>query len=67
LLAAFGSPYQSRPNGSTSEIRLTPRLSLRGQAVGSGLRDDFQRKLGKISPDVLKEVREALLFAIEMA
>src|SRR5262245_3271778 len=24
---AFGSPYPSRPNGSASEIRLTPRLS----------------------------------------
>src|SRR5215510_11357737 len=28
---AFGSPYHKRPNGSTSEIRSTPRWSLRGQ------------------------------------
>jgi len=31
LLIAFGSPYHSRPNGSMSEIRLTPRWSLRGR------------------------------------
>jgi len=30
LLTAFGSTYHRRPNGSTSEIRSTPRLSLRG-------------------------------------
>src|SRR4029453_9950241 len=30
---AFGSPYHSRPNGSTSEIRSTPRLSLRTDFV----------------------------------
>jgi len=30
LLTAFGSAYHGRPNGSTSEIRSTPRLSLRG-------------------------------------
>jgi len=30
LLTAFGSAYHSAPNGSTSEIRSTPRLSLRG-------------------------------------
>src|SRR6516225_12307212 len=29
LLIAFGSAYHSRPNGSASEIRSTPRLSLR--------------------------------------
>jgi hypothetical protein len=28
---AFGSLYHSRPNGSTSEIRSTPRLSLHGR------------------------------------
>jgi hypothetical protein len=27
---AFGSPYHTRPNGSASEIRSKPRLSLRG-------------------------------------
>jgi hypothetical protein len=26
-----GSPYHRRPNGSASEIKLTPRLSLRGR------------------------------------
>jgi hypothetical protein len=31
LLIAFGSAYHSRPNGSESEIRSTPRLSLRGR------------------------------------
>ncbi len=31
LLIAFGSPYQRRTNGSVSEIRSTPRLSLRGR------------------------------------
>jgi hypothetical protein len=31
LLIAFGAPYHNRPNGSASEIRLTPRLSLRGR------------------------------------
>src|SRR5215469_7400237 len=29
-LDAFASPYHSRPNGSASEIRSTPRRSLRG-------------------------------------
>ncbi len=66
-------PVTMQYRGSRYEVML-PKVnflkhgsSANAQAVGSGLRDDFQRKLGKISPDVLKEVREALLFAIEMA
>src|SRR5262249_37345459 len=30
LVTAFGSPHHRRPNGSASEIRSTPRLSLHG-------------------------------------
>src|SRR6266536_3500703 len=66
-------PVTMQYRGSKYEV-LLPKVSFlkhgssaNAQAVGSGLRDDFQRKLGKISPDVLKEVREALLFAIGMA
>jgi hypothetical protein len=31
LLVASRSPYHKRPNGNTLEVKLPPRLSLRGQ------------------------------------
>jgi mRNA interferase MazF len=65
-------PVTMQYRGSRYEVML-PRVnflrygsSANAQGIGSGLRDDFKRKLGKLSPDVLKQVREALLFAVEM-
>ncbi len=65
-------PVTMQYRGSRYEVML-PKVSFLNhgssanvQGVGSGLKQDFERRLGKLSPDVLKAVREALLFAIEM-
>jgi len=44
ILIAFGSPYQSRPNGGASEIRSTPR----GQEQRS-VQAKISRKRGNLS------------------
>jgi mRNA interferase MazF len=65
-------PVTMQYRGSKYEVML-PKVnflkhgsSANAQGVGSGLKQDFQRRLGKLPPDVLKAVREALLFAVEM-
>jgi mRNA interferase MazF len=66
-------PVTMQYRGSKYEVML-PKVnflrhgsSANAQGVGAGLRQDFVRKLGKLSPDVLRDVRNALLFAVEMA
>jgi mRNA interferase MazF len=66
-------PITMQYRGSKYEVML-PKVSFlnygscaNAQGVGSGLKADFKRKLGKLSPNVLNEVRKALLFAVEMA
>ena len=66
-------PVTTQYRGSKYEVAL-PKVNFlkyssyaNAQAVGSGLKQDFQRRLGQLSPDVLMEVRKALLFAVEMA
>jgi mRNA interferase MazF len=66
-------PVTSQYRGSKYEV-LLPRVkflnygsSANAQSVGSGLKNDFQRKLGTLSPDVLMQIRKALLFAVEIA
>jgi mRNA interferase MazF len=66
-------PVTTQYRGSKYEV-LLPKVNFldygscaNAQGVGSGLKQDFQRRLGKLSPDVLTEVRKALLFAVEMA
>jgi mRNA interferase MazF len=63
-------PITSQNRGSKYEVEL-PRVSFltagstaNVQAVGSGLRDDFLRKLGKLTPDILQQVRDALAYAV---
>jgi hypothetical protein len=54
LPTAFGSPSQSRPNGSASAIKSKPPRSLRSQLVKYGFFDDkverFRLKSGSLPP-----------------
>jgi mRNA interferase MazF len=66
-------PITTQYRGSKYEVPL-PKVNFlkygsyaNVQGVGSGMRDDFLRKLGAFTPEVLKQVREAVLFAVDMA
>jgi len=75
-LIAFGSPYHSRPDGSASEIRSTPHLSLRehiscvhfsrGQSRGFWVEVSFGQRLRALS-GVGRRLIEAVLISCNAA